>query len=303
MRQYHELLKTILSEGEIRTDRTGTGTKSIFGYQMRFNLKEGFPAVTTKKLAWRAVVGELLWFLEGSTDERRLAELTFGISRKDLTDKKTIWTDNADHQGVKLGYENTKFKKELGPIYGYQWRNFGGVDPIAVAKKYAGDGVDQISEILNAIKESPDSRRLILTSWNPSSINDMALPPCHMTCQFSVRKTGLSCQLYQRSCDAGLGAPFNIASYALLTHIIARECELDVSEFVYTIGDAHIYLNHIDQIKEQLLREPMRLPTLHIANSFDLGNHLYSDFPIDSANKFSLIGYDHHPAIKMEMSV
>ena len=295
MKQYLDLLQYILTNGEVRSDRTGTGTKSIFGYQMRFDLKEGFPAVTTKKLAWKSVVGELLWFLEGSTDERRLAELTFGKPREELTEKRTIWTANADHQGVALGYENSKHRKELGPIYGYQWRNFGG-DSVE-------DGFDQIAFLLNEIKANPDSRRLMLTALNPLAAEQMSLPPCHFACQFSVRDGGLSCQLFQRSCDAGIGAPFNIASYALLTHIIARECSLDVNELIYTIGDAHIYLNHIEQVEEQLSRKFRDLPVLNISEPFSLVDHLFTKFPLDTIDKFELKNYNPHPPIEMKMAV
>jgi thymidylate synthase len=301
MKQYHELLKHILDNGEIRKNRTGIRTISVFGYQTRFDLREGFPAITTKKLAWRSVVGELLWFLEGSTDERRLAELTYAKPRKDLVDKKTIWTANADHQGVALGYTNSDEEKELGPIYGYQWRNFGGND--YCVKRNMDDGVDQIEWLLNEIKRNPDSRRLILSSWEALSINDMALPPCHLMCQFSVRDNQLSCLLYQRSSDVGLGAPFNIASYSLLTHIFARECNLKVGEFIYSIGDAHIYLNHVGSIKEQLKRKPFLLPTLEIDDSFNLSNYLDTEFPLDSVDKFRLLNYKYHPTIKMQMAV
>jgi thymidylate synthase len=305
MKQYLDLLRHILDHGEIRTDRTGVGTISVFGYMTRFNLQEGFPAVTTKKLAWRAVVGELLWFLEGSTDERRLVELTYGKIREALRDVRTIWTDNADKQGVDLGYTNDDYEKELGPIYGYQWRNFGGTEDLrnAIRFGFRRDGFDQIEWLLDEIKNNPDSRRLILSAWEPNSIADMSLPPCHMMCQFSVRNNQLSCLLYIRSNDAMLGAPFNIASYALLTHIIARECGLGVGDLVYTIGDAHIYLNHINQVREQLGRNPKELPNLNISDDFCLRDHLYSEFPLDAINKFELIGYDPHPAIKAPMAV
>jgi thymidylate synthase len=301
MRQYHELLKYILDNGEVRKDRTGVGTISVFGYQMRFDLREGFPAVTTKKLAWRSVVGELLWFLEGSTDERRLAELTYGKPREELIDKRTIWTDNADHQGAALGYYNDIDEKELGPIYGYQWRNFGGTEDLSQVNSQ--DGFDQITWLINEIKTNPDSRRLILSAWNPLAIEEMALPPCHIMSQFSVRNNQLSCLLYQRSADTFLGSPFNIASYALLTHILAKECRLGIGELVYTIGDAHIYLNHIDQVKEQLSRTPRELPTLVIEDDFVILDHLDILFPLDAINKFTLKGYDPYPAIKAPMAI
>lgn len=296
MKQYHKLLEDILEHGEETTDRTGVGTKSIFGYQMRFNLQDGFPAVTTKRLAWKAVVGELLWFLEGSTDERRLAELTYGEDKTELVGRTTIWTANADAQGKALGYVNNEFTKELGPVYGAQWRKFNGIA--------RGDwGTDQIEWLLNEIRTNPDSRRLILSAWNPNQLHEMALPPCHVLAQFRVYKGRLSCQMYQRSADVFLGVPFNIASYALLTHIIARECDLEVGDFVHTIGDAHIYLNHVDQVKEQLSRTEYQLPTLEIANDFILSDGLNREFDIDSVDMFTLKNYEHHPFIKAPMAV
>ena len=288
MKQYHKLLEDILEHGEDVNDRTGVGTRSIFGYQMRFDLSAGFPAVTTKKLAWKAVVGELLWFLEGSTDERRLAELTYGKDRTELVGKSTIWTANADAQGKDLGYEHHDLYKGLGPVYGYQWRNFDG-----------HRGMDQIEWLLNEIRTNPDSRRLILSAWNPNQINAMALPPCHTFAQFRVYNGRLSCQMYQRSADAFLGVPFNIASYALLTHIFARECDLEVGDFVHTIGDAHIYTNHFDQVKEQLSREEFPLPTLNIDENFKLTDQ----FDIGAVSMFTLENYKYHQAIKADMAV
>ena len=296
LKQYHKLLSNILEHGEDTSDRTGTGTRSIFGYQTRYNLKEGFPTVTTKKLAWKAVVGELLWMLEGSTDERRLAELTFGKHRTDLVGKSTIWTANADTQGKALGYVNNEFTKELGPVYGAQWRRFNFYhDPIV--------GEDQILGVLNQIRNQPDSRRIILSAWNPILINRMALPPCHTLSQFRVINGKLSCQMYQRSADAFLGVPFNIASYALLTHILAKECELEVGDFIHTIGDAHIYSNHFDQVHEQLSREEYPLPKLLIDDKFNLQDRLKNGFKIDDASLFSLDNYKHHNTIKASMAV
>lgn len=295
MKQYLDALQYVLDNGEEVKDRTGVGTRSVFGYQMRFNLQEGFPAVTTKRLAWKAVVGELLWFLEGSTDERRLAELTYGKPRDELVGKNTIWTANVDKQGKDLGYEHNDLCKELGPIYGYQWRNFDGFE--------AAVGMDQISWLINEIKTNPDSRRLILSAWNPNQIHQMALPPCHTLAQFRVTNGRLSCQLYQRSCDLGLGANFNQASYSLLTHILANECKLEVGEFVHSIGDAHIYLNHIDPLKEQIQRNPLKLPTINIDASFDLQDRLVNGFNINDANLFTLENYKYHPTIKMPMAV
>ena len=294
MYDYERLLRIIIESGEDVDDRTGTGTRSIFGHQMRFDLREGFPAVTTKKLAWKSVVAELLWFLEGSTDERRLAELTYGKDRKELVNKQTIWTANANAQGKALGYADG----ELGPVYGFQWRGFN-----AIGNEWPGSsyGTDQIKWLLNEIKTNPNSRRLILSAWNPNQINFMALPPCHVMAQFRVYKGKLSCQMYQRSADVFLGVPFNIASYALLTHIIARECGLGVGDLVHTIGDAHIYQNHIDQVNEQLSRAAYPAPTLVIENEFEL--QLISAYDNDTASKFKLTNYLHHDTIKAKMAI
>lgn len=295
MKQYHKLLEDILEHGEDVNDRTGVGTRSIFGYQMRFNLSAGFPAVTTKKLAWKAVVGELLWILEGSTDERRLAELTYEKHRVDLVGKSTIWTANADSQGKALGYINNEFTKELGPVYGAQWRNF---NNFSVYK-----GADQITTILHQLRTNPDSRRIILSSWNPGQLHEMALPPCHYAAQFRVINGKLNCMLTQRSGDSFLGIPFNIASYSLLTHILAKECNLEVGDFVHTIGDAHIYSNHFDQVKEQLSRDEYPLPSLVIADNFDLSDRLKNGFNIDDINCFKLTNYQSHDTIKASMAV
>ena len=291
MKQYHKLLEDILEYGEDVNDRTGVGTRSIFGYQMRFNLAAGFPAITTKKLAWKSVVGEILWFLEGSTDERRLAELIFGKHRVELVGRNTIWTANADNQGKTLGYINNEFTKELGPVYGSQWRNFN------------GSGVDQIADVITQIRNTPDSRRIILSAWNPLQTADMALPPCHILAQFRVINNKLSCQMYQRSADVFLGVPFNIASYALLTHIIARECNLEVGDYVHMIGDAHIYSNHFDQVKEQLSRTEYSLPGLEISNDFDLSDRLKNGFRLSDADCFKLTNYKSHDTIKATMAV
>ena len=288
MKQYLELLDYILQHGEDRGDRTGTGVISSFGHQIRFNLQDGFPAVTTKSLAWKGVVSELLWFLEGSDDERRLAEIRFQKDRSELTDLSkfsTIWTDNADNQGVELGYENTEMTKKLGPVYGVQWRNWG--------------GVDQIKKLINDLQSNPNGRRHILSAWNVEKINSMALPPCHVMSQFYISKSGqLSCQMYQRSADMFLGVPFNIASYALLQSILANILNLTPGEFVHTFGDAHIYKNSIDQVKEQLSREPKKLPKLVMPNidSIDsLNNYSVDDFVLD--------GYESHPALKAPMAI
>lgn len=294
MKQYHKLLEDILQYGQETTDRTGVGTKSIFGYQSRYDLSAGFPAVTTKRLAWRAVVGELIWFLEGSTDERRLAEITYGKPRTELVGRSTIWTANADAQGKALGYANNDLKKELGPVYGYQWRNFGGSSWI----RDASGGFDQIAWLIKEIKTNPDSRRLILSAWSADQIYLMALPPCHTFTQFRVYNGRLSCQLYQRSADAFLGVPFNIASYALLTHMLASICELKVGELVHTIGDAHIYNNHIDQVREQLSREPRELPNILLPVFSTLKELLNT-----KVEEYKLINYNPLPTIKAEMAI
>ena len=295
MKQYHKLLEDILEHGEDVNDRTGVGTRSIFGYQMRFDLSAGFPAVTTKKLAWKAVVGEILWFLEGSTDERRLAELTFGKHRVELVERNTIWTANANKQGKDLGYVNHEFKKELGPVYGAQWRKFGGFSVY--------NGVDQITTILHQLRTNPDSRRIILSAWNPNQLHEISLPPCHAFVQFRVYNGKLSCQMYQRSADVFLGVPFNIASYALLTHILAREVGLEVGDYVHTIGDVHIYSNHFDQVREQLSREEYPLPGLEIDTEFDLADRLKNGFRLDDATCFKLTNYQSHDTIKATMAV
>ena len=294
MLQYLGALRYIRDFGEDVTDRTGVGTRSVFGYQMRFSLDKGFPAVTTKRLAWRAVVGELLWFLEGSTDERRLAEITFEKHRSELYDKNTIWTANADAQGVALGYANSPDQKDLGPVYGYQWRNFGG---LSWARDTTG-GFDQIAWLINEIKTNPDSRRLIISAWSADQIEHMALPPCHTMAQFRVMNGKLSCQLYQRSADMFLGVPFNIASYALLTHMLAQLTGLQVGDFVHTIGDAHIYNNHWDAVEEQLQREPLDRPQLLMPKFNTLEDLLNT-----KTSDYKLIGYNPMDTIKAPMAV
>ncbi len=231
MKTYLELIQTILDKGDRKEDRTGTGTLSLFGLQARYDLREGFPLLTTKKVLFSAVVRELLWFLKGSTN-----------INDDLTQHTPIWDAWADEDG------------ELGPIYGYQWRNYG------------GQGVDQIQNVLDLIKQNPDSRRMLVCAWNPAQVPQMALPPCHALFQFYVVNGHLDCQLYQRSADMALGVPFNIASYSLLTHMVAQECGLTPRYFVHALGDAHIYLNHVDGLNKQLTRAPKPLPTLKIAD-------------------------------------
>ena len=292
MKQYLDALQYIIVNGEDVSDRTGVGTRSVFGYQMHFNLQDGFPAVTTKKLAWRSIVGELLWFLEGSTDERRLAELTFEKDRTELIDKKTIWTANADSQGVALGYTNTELIKQLGPVYGHQWRHFDAYEDDQITK------VDQITWLINEIKTNPDSRRLVLSAWNPNQINEMALPPCHTLAQFRVMNGKLSCQLYQRSADMFLGLPFNIASYSLLTHMLAQICDLKVGTFVWTGGDCHIYNNHTNQVREQLQRKPHELPDILMP----VFNNI-TELLATSTSDYKLTNYDPMDSIKAPMAV
>lgn len=294
--EYLKGLQHILENGEDVEDRTGVGARSVFGYQMKFDLQEGFPALTTKKLAWKSVVGELLWFLEGSTDERRLAELTYGKPREQLLDKTTIWTANADNQGRELGHYNDDYIKELGPIYGHQWRSFDNMIEGPLGK-------DQVNECLSLIKKDPDSRRIIINAWNAMTLEHMALPPCHLLIHFRVYNNKLHSLLYQRSADAFLGVPFNIASYALLTHLFARECNLEVGSFTHSIGDFHIYYNHFDQVKEQLTRTPYNFPILKIEDNFKLMPKLNYGFNKDDNEKFILENYNHHPSIKADMAI
>ncbi|MFM7618523.1 MAG: thymidylate synthase [Bacteroidota bacterium] len=264
MKQYHDLLQHLLDFGVKKEDRTGTGTYSVFGYQMRFNLQEGFPLITTKKLHTRSIFHELLWFLKGDTNIAYLKEN--GVS---------IWDEWADEHG------------NLGPVYGYQWRSWPNPD---------GTSTDQIVNLVNGLKKNPNSRRHIVSAWNPSFIDQMALPPCHCLFQFYVAEGKLSCQLYQRSCDTFLGVPFNIASYALLTHMIAQVCDLEVGDFVWTGGDVHLYTNHVEQAKLQLSREFRTLPTLKLnASVKDLFEFTMDDISIEN--------YDPHPHIKAEVAI
>jgi len=264
MRQYLDLLNHVLERGAKKQDRTGTGTLSVFGYQMRFDLSAGFPLLTTKKVHLKSVIHELLWFLKGETNIRYLKE--HGVS---------IWDEWADANG------------DLGPIYGYQWRSWPACD---------GRHIDQIAEVIKTLRDNPDSRRIIVSAWNVGELDRMALPPCHAFFQFCVSEGRLSCQLYQRSCDVFLGVPFNIASYALLTMMMARVCGLGLGDFVWTGGDVHIYLNHLDQVALQLSRDPRSLPTMRINPVVqDLFGFCYEDFTLD--------GYDPHPAIKAPVAV
>jgi thymidylate synthase len=264
MRQYLNLLQTVLDTGVPKGDRTGTGTLSLFGAQMRFNLREGFPLLTTKKLHTRSIFHELLWFLQGDTNIKYLKDN--GVR---------IWDEWADEKG------------NLGPVYGYQWRSWPGPD----GKKH-----DQISMLIDQIKNNPDSRRLIVSSWNVPFIGQMALPPCHCLFQFYVCNGTLSCQLYQRSADIFLGVPFNIASYSLLTHMIAQACDLKVGDFVHTLGDAHLYINHLDQAREQLSREPVSLPQLKLNPEVkDIFKFTFEDIEV--------VNYSPHPTIKAPIAV
>ncbi|WP_129666212.1 thymidylate synthase [Phytoactinopolyspora endophytica] len=264
MRQYLDLLSHVLDDGTQKSDRTGTGTLSVFGYQMRFDLGAGFPALTTKRMHMKSVVLELLWFLSGSTNARWLQER--GV---------TIWDEWADAEG------------ELGPVYGYQWRSW---------PKPDGRSVDQIAGVIESIRTNPDSRRHIVSAWNAADVDEMALPPCHTMFQFYVADGRLSCQLYQRSADIFLGVPFNIASYALLTQMVAQVCDLEPGDFVHTLGDAHIYLNHLEQARTQLAREPRPLPTLRLNPE----RRSIDDFEYDDVE---LLNYDPHPTIKAPIAV
>lgn len=264
MKQYHDLCNHILDHGVVKEDRTGTGTTSVFGYQMRFNLQDGFPLITTKKLHTRSIIHELLWFISGDTNVRYLQDN--GVR---------IWNEWADEDG------------NLGPVYGAQWRSF---------PKPDGSSVDQLAQVIEQIKTNPDSRRLVVSAWNPGQLEDMALPPCHLLFQFYVADGKLSCQLYQRSADTFLGVPFNIASYALLTHMVAHVTGLEVGDFVHTLGDAHIYHNHLEQVKLQLTRDTRPLPKLNILRNVSS----IEDFRFED---FELVGYDPHPHIKGAVSV
>jgi thymidylate synthase len=264
MKVYHDLLRHVLEHGHKKEDRTGTGTYSVFGYQMRFDLAEGFPLLTTKKVHLKSIIHELLWFLQGSTNIAYLKE--HGV---------TIWDEWADENG------------NLGPVYGYQWRNW---------PKPDGTHIDQITQVVESIKKNPDSRRLIVSAWNVADVDKMKLPPCHAFFQFYVADGKLSCQLYQRSADIFLGVPFNIASYALLTMMVAQVCGLKLGDFVHTLGDAHIYLNHLDQVNEQLSREPRSLPTMRINPDVeDIFGFKFEDFTLEN--------YDPHPPIKAPVAV
>lgn len=290
MKQYHDVLQNVLENGDVRPDRTGVGTRSLFGLQMRFDLADGFPAITTKKLAWRAVVSELLWFIEGSGDEFRLREILHGDRN---SDKKTIWTDNAN-SNYWVQKKLKRHQGDLGRIYGVQWRKWR--KPLVRINKVVLQNHDQLIELVNSIMEDPYSRRHIITAWNPGELDSMALPPCHMMSQFYVANGKLSCQMYQRSADLFLGVPFNIASYALFTHMLAQVCKLEVGELIIALGDAHIYENHIEQVKEQLARKEYPLPQLQLNPEVDV----ITDFEMDD---IELVDYQCHEAIQAKMAV
>jgi thymidylate synthase len=304
MKTYLEALHDVLETGTRKDDRTGIGTISKFGMQQRYDLSQGFPAVTTKKLAWKSVVGELLWMIEGSGNERRLAEITHGTTDGVVT----IWTPNAL---APYWRPKAKYEGDLGRVYGVQWRHWRAIKPRTAGGSFKDDfgvtyrrqgndvevkEIDQLQILIQGIKEDPHGRRHILTAWNPGELEAMALPPCHCFAQFYVADGRLSCQMYQRSCDMFLGVPFNIASYSLLTHMIAQVCGLQVGEFVHVLGDAHIYLDHIEQVNEQLKREPLPAPRLWL-------NPDISDITKFTINDIRLENYQSHDAIRAKMAV
>lgn len=287
---YLDTLKDILENGEHRPDRTGVGTISTFGVQMRFDLTKGFPAVTTKKLAWKSMVSELLWFIEGSGDENRLREILHG---ERYTEKKTIWSDNATAP-YWVEKRLQRHPGDLGRVYGVQWRKWR--KPLVRINKVVLQNHDQLLELIAGIKNDPYSRRHIISAWNPGELDMMALPPCHMMAQFYVNNGKLSCQMYQRSADMFLGVPFNIASYALFTHMIAQVCNLEVGELVIVLGDAHIYENHVDQVKEQLARKPKGVAKLKLNPEISVITHF-------GMEDIELEDYECHEAIKAPMAL
>lgn len=283
--QYLNMIQYILDNGMEKGDRTGTGTISVFGTQMRFSLRNNvIPLLTTKRVFWRGVAEELLWFVSGCTNAKEL-------NKKGIK----IWDANGSREFLDKQGLHDREEGDLGPVYGFQWRHFG-AKYINMHAEYKGQGVDQLATVIDKIKNNPDDRRIIMSAWNPVDLPYMALPPCHSFVQFYVSNGELSCQMYQRSGDMGLGVPFNIASYSLLTHMIAHVCDLKPGDFVHTLGDAHVYLNHVDALKIQLTREPRPFPTLKIKrNVEDIDSFKFEDFEI--------IGYDPHPTIKMKMAV
>ncbi|XP_066137779.1 thymidylate synthase isoform X2 [Euwallacea fornicatus] len=282
--QYLNHIKHILTNGSVNKDRTGVGTYSLFGAQMRYTLKNSFPLLTTKRVFWRAVVEELLWFIRGSTNAFELQEK--GIH---------IWDANSTREFLDSIGLNDRKEGDLGPIYGFQWRHFG-AEYKGMHADYRNKGIDQLAHVINTIKTNPSDRRIIMCAWNPVDLPDMALPPCHCLVQFYVANGELSCQLYQRSADMGLGVPFNIASYALLTYMIAHVTNLSPGEFIHTMGDSHVYLNHVDALSEQITREPRPFPRLHIKRKVEN----IDNFTIDD---FELVGYDPYPKVNLPMAV
>ena len=303
MKQYLDLLKDVLETGTTKQDRTGVGTISKFGLQVRYDLSQSFPAITTKKLAWKAVVSELLWLLEGSGDEKRLREILYGSTE---SSKTTIWTANAT---APYWRPKARFEGDLGRVYGVQWRHWR--TPVEhkaetfrddFGSTYHREGylhfkeTDQLLNLIEGIKQDPNGRRHILSAWNPGELEAMALPPCHVMAQFNVTEGRLSCMMFQRICDMFLGVPFNIASYSLLTHLIAQVCHLEVGEFVHVLGDAHIYLNHVEQVKEQLKREPFPAPQLWL-------NPDITDITKFTMADIKLVDYQSHDTIRADMAV
>ena len=282
--QYLEMIREIIDQGAVKGDRTGTGTISTFGNQMRFDLRRSFPLLTTKRVFWRGVAEELLWFVAGETNANKLAEK-----------KINIWEGNGSREYLDSIGLTQREVGDLGPVYGFQWRHFG-AEYTDMHADYQGKGVDQLAEVIHKIKNNPTDRRILLTAWNPAALKEMALPPCHMFCQFYVANGELSCQMYQRSCDMGLGVPFNIASYSLLTCMIAQVCDLKPGDFVHVCGDTHVYYNHVEPLEKQLVCEPRPFPILKInPDKKDIDSFTFEDFEI--------IGYDPHPKIEMKMAV
>eukprot|EP00658_Telonema_sp_P-2_P040887 TRINITY_DN2923_c0_g1_i3.p1 TRINITY_DN2923_c0_g1~~TRINITY_DN2923_c0_g1_i3.p1 ORF type:complete len:340 (+),score=108.47 TRINITY_DN2923_c0_g1_i3:124-1143(+) len=283
--QYLDMIKDIMANGVLRGDRTGTGTLSMFGRQMRFSLRDGvMPLLTTKRTFWRGVAEELLWFVKGSTNA------------KELQDKNIrIWDGNSSREYLDSIGLTDREEGDLGPVYGFQWRHFG-AEYGTMHDNYEGAGIDQLAKVIESLRTNPTDRRMIMTAWNPSALKDMALPPCHLLAQFYVANGELSCQMYQRSADMGLGVPFNIASYALLTRMMAQVVGLEAGDFVHVLGDAHVYCNHVDALQEQIQREPRPFPTLKMnPERKEIGEFVFEDFEI--------VGYSPHKAIKMDMAV
>jgi dihydrofolate reductase/thymidylate synthase len=282
--QYLEMIREIIDQGAVKGDRTGTGTISTFGNQMRFDLRRSFPLLTTKRVFWRGVAEELLWFVAGETNANKLADKNIHI-----------WDGNGSREYLDSIGLTEREVGDLGPVYGFQWRHFG-AEYTNMHADYSGKGVDQLAEVIHKIKNNPTDRRILLTAWNPAALKEMALPPCHMFCQFYVANGELSCQMYQRSCDMGLGVPFNIASYSLLTCMIAQVCDLKPGDFVHVCGDTHVYSNHVEPLEKQLVCEPRPFPILKInPDKKDIDSFVFEDFEI--------VGYDPHPKIEMKMAV